>query len=176
MFSLGRAAEVNTCPCSTLRRFPLHLTFFNMVAPTFGFSVGDFIAGTKLLASILGAFKSAGGASSKYSSEVAFLLSLASTVQQLEDHLERHQNDDTSKGIVKLLQLIEKPLIEFKIFLDKYTETLDAAGKDYESRFRKAQKTISYTLKDLSGKVEKLRREIEQPLNAINTLLSLHLM
>ena len=147
-----------------------------MVAPTFGFSVGDFIAGTKLLANILGAFKSAGGASSKYSSEVAFLVSLASTIQQLEDYLERHQSDDTSKGIVKLLQLIDKPLAEFKIFLDKYTEALDAAGKDHESRFRKAHKTISFTLKDLSGKVEKLRRDIEQPLSAINTLLSLQVM
>jgi hypothetical protein len=77
---------------------------------------------------------------------------------------------------VKLLQLIDKPLAEFKTFLDKYTEALDAAGKGHESRFRKAQKTISFTLKDLSGKVERLRRDTEQPLCAISKLLWLQVM
>jgi hypothetical protein len=55
-----------------------------MVAPTFGFSVGDFIAGGQLLVKVISAFKEAGGASSKYASEVPFLNRLKSTLDHLE--------------------------------------------------------------------------------------------
>jgi hypothetical protein len=44
-----------------------------MVAPGFGFSLGDFITGGQALIQVINAFKEVGGASSKYTAEVSFL-------------------------------------------------------------------------------------------------------
>jgi hypothetical protein len=148
-----------------------------MVAPGFGFSVGDFIAGGKVLIEVITAFKEAGGASSKYASELAFLNSLKSTL----DHLERFvsstsssQSSDLSQDISKLLQGIREPWEEFKKFLDKFEPSLGASSS--RSKLAKAPRTIQYTVKDISGQVEKFRQHTEQPLQAVNSLLSLHVM
>ncbi|PMD66546.1 uncharacterized protein K444DRAFT_120472 [Hyaloscypha bicolor E] len=148
-----------------------------MVAPVFGFSVGDFIAGGQILIETVKAFKEAGGASSKYASELSFLNSLKSTF----DHLERFasstsspQSNDLLQDISKLLQDIREPWQEFRTFLDKYEPSLGASSS--RSKVAKARRTIQYTLKDISGKVEKLRRQTENPLQAINSLLSLHVI
>lgn len=85
-----------------------------MTAPVFGFSVGDFIAGGQILVQVIGAFKDAGGASSKYAAEMSFLNSLKSTL----DHLERFasstnansaETDGLPQDISKLLQEIHEP-------------------------------------------------------------------
>jgi hypothetical protein len=148
-----------------------------MVAPGYGFSLGEFIAGGQFLVEIIGAFKEAGGASTKYALEVSFLNSLRSTL----DHLERFvsssstcEADELPEAVSKQLQEIREPWKEFKKFLDKFEPSLGASTK--RSRFSKANRTIQYTLEDISGKVSKLRRRIEQPLQAINSLLSLHVM
>jgi uncharacterized protein YoxC len=148
-----------------------------MVAPGFGFSVGDFIAGGQILIQVINAFKEAGGASSKYASEVSFLTSLKLTI----DHLERFvsktsssQSNDLPQDVSKLLQDIREPWEDFKMFLDKYEPSLGSSSS--RSKLAKAPRTIQYTVKDISGKVEKLRRQTEQPLQAVNSLLSLHVM
>ncbi|KAF2273062.1 uncharacterized protein EI97DRAFT_482656 [Westerdykella ornata] len=146
-----------------------------MVAPAFGFSVGDFIAGTKLLVNVFSAFKETGGASAKYASEVAFLNSLTSTLQHLEKQIGASSaQDDISRDLSKLAQLIREPLEVFKVFLDKYEASLGESST--RSSLSKAPKTIKYTVKELSGKVDKLRRQVEQPLQAVNSLLSLQVI
>jgi hypothetical protein len=146
-----------------------------MVAPPFGFSVGDFIAGGQLLVKVISAFKEAGGASSKYASEVSFLNSLKSTLDHLEQYLgNTSHSNHLFPDISKLLQEIREPWEDFKGFLDKYEPSLGVSSS--RSKLGKAPRTIQYTLKDISGKVEKLRRQTQEPLQAVNSLLSLHVM
>jgi hypothetical protein len=145
-----------------------------MVVPGFGLSARDFITGTTLLVNLLGGFKEKGGASAKYASESSFLTSLVATLQHLEDYVATDPQDAVSQDIVKLLKIVEGPLNEFKSFLDKYQSSL---GQDSTvSSIRKSKATTSFTINDISGKVDKLRRQIEQPLEAVNSLLSLQLM
>jgi hypothetical protein len=148
-----------------------------MAAPGFGFSIGDFIAGGQILIQVIKAFKEAGGASSKYAAEVSFLNSLKATLDHLERFVSRadsSQSNDLPQDISKLLQDIRDPWQEFKTFLDKYEPSLGASSS--KSKLAKAPRTIQYTVKDISGKVEKLRNQTEQPLQAVNSLLSLHVM
>jgi hypothetical protein len=84
------------------------------------------------------------------------------------------QSNDLPQDISKLLQDIREPWEEFKKFLDKYEPSLGASSS--RSRLARAPRTIQYTVKDISGKVEKLRLQTEQPLQAVNSLLSLHVM
>jgi hypothetical protein len=150
-----------------------------MVVPAFGFSVGDFIAGGQILVQVIGAFKEAGGASSKYATEVSFLNSLKSTLEHLERFVDgtrgsSSQASEMPRDISKLLQGIREPWEEFKKVLDKYEPSLGASSS--RSKLARAPRTIQFTVKDISGKVEKLRRQTEEPLQAINSLLSLQVM
>ncbi|KAF2731935.1 hypothetical protein EJ04DRAFT_358462 [Polyplosphaeria fusca] len=142
-----------------------------MVAPAFGFSVGDFIAGTKIAIDILGAFKEAGGASSKYASEVMFLECLSATMKQIEEYFSKTFDVGARDTFTALLKLIDGPIMEFKIFLDNYHTSL--SRNSTKSRFGKAPKIVTYTLRSLAGRVENLRVRICQPLLAINSALSL---
>ncbi|KAL2831483.1 hypothetical protein BDW59DRAFT_157909 [Aspergillus cavernicola] len=120
-----------------------------MVAPGFGFSVGDFIAGSKLLISVFSAFKESGGA-------------------------RINSQNSPSQGIEDLLKVIRGPLDEFKVFLDKYEPSLSESST--KSTLGKAPRTIRYAVNDISGKVQALKTQIEQPLQAVNSLLSLHII
>ncbi|KAL5406818.1 hypothetical protein PMIN04_011923 [Paraphaeosphaeria minitans] len=142
-----------------------------MVAVPFGFSIGDFIAGTKLLIDVFGAFKETSGASSKYASDTTFLHSLTSTLQHLDDYVKPYPQNALSSSISSLLDTVRGPLDDFKTFLDKYEASLGKVST--KSKLGKVPKTVTYTLKDISGKIAKLRQQVEQPLQAINSLLSL---
>jgi hypothetical protein len=148
-----------------------------MAAPGFGFSVGDFIAGAQILVRVIDAFKEAGGASSKYAKQVSFLQGFKATLEHLERHIRSSSPSDLSDDISKLLDNIQTPWNEFKSFLEKYDRALaQTANKSAKPNFRKIPQVIQFTLNDLSGKVEKLRREIQEPLAAVNSLLILHLV
>jgi hypothetical protein len=145
-----------------------------MVVPAFGFSVGDFTNGIQVLIQVFNGFKEVGGASTKYASETAFLSGLSSTLEQLEKHVATVTQDDISEDILKLVNVIKGPLEEFKKFLEKYKASLETTST--KSKISKAPKTVEYTVNTLSGKVERLRRQIDQPLQAVNSLLSLQVM
>ncbi|KAL4932169.1 uncharacterized protein BDV17DRAFT_288245 [Aspergillus undulatus] len=145
-----------------------------MVSPAFGFSVGDFITGTKLLIDLFNAFKEAGGASSKYTAEVSFLNSLNATLGHLETYAGNNSQNDLSQSVNDLIKVMRGPLDIFKEFLDKYASSLSESST--KSALGKAPRTVRYTVKDISGKVQGLRTQIEQPLQAVNTLLSLRII
>lgn len=145
-----------------------------MVAPAFGFSVGDFIAATKLLIEVINSFKESGGAADKFASETAFLTSLVSTVGHVNDYMLGTPPNDIATDIAKLTALMKKPLSEFKKFLDKHEAAL--GKRPTKSALGKVKLTMNFTMKDVSGKIEKLRRQVEQPLQAVNTLLALQVL
>ncbi|KAJ4350442.1 uncharacterized protein N0V89_009063 [Didymosphaeria variabile] len=123
---------------------------------------------------MLDSFKDSGGASSKFASEAAFLSSLVSTVKHLSDYIQTTPQDDIAEDVAKLVDVIKEPLSEFKQFLDKHEAAL---GKQpTKSGLGKIKSTIKYTIKDASGKIEKLRIQVEQPLQAVNSLLALQVL
>lgn len=145
------------------------------MVPAFGFSVGDFVAGTKVIINVFRAFKETGGASTKYTREVAFLEGLNKTLEHLKELVENPSDDyDLAKDVSKQIKGIQGPLNEFHAFLDTYEGAL---GEPSTSKgLKKSSKMFKYTLKDMSGKVERLRVQIDQPLQAISLLLSLRAM
>lgn len=145
-----------------------------MVTPAFGFSVGDFIAGTKLLVNVYNSFKETGGASSRFASQSAFLMSLTSTVDRLNEYIQNTPQNEISEDISKLVNVIKDPLNDFKKLLDKHEAVL--GKQSTKSGVEKIGPTLKFVLKELSGKTEDLRRQVEQPLQAINSLLVLQIM
>ncbi|KAL1605950.1 hypothetical protein SLS59_003073 [Nothophoma quercina] len=143
-----------------------------MVTPAFGFSFGDFIAGIKLIIDIYDAFQETDGAKSKYAALVSFLHSLTATLTQLESFMASAPASDEAQGITTLLQSVKGPLKDFADFLNKYKDSLQANST--QSKLGKAKKTISFKIKDITGKVEGLRERVEQPLQTIHLLLSMH--
>ena len=142
-----------------------------MVTSAFGFSVGDFIAGTKLVVDVLGAFKEAGGASSKYAAEALFLENLIATIKNVQDYQNKTPDEELPKDILKLTKHVDKPLTEFSAFLDKYKASLGKTST--KSTAGKAAKIVIYTIKNICGKVKDLRQQVEQSLQAVNCLLAL---
>lgn len=149
-----------------------------MVVPAFGFSVGDFISGTSLLIDVLSAFRSADGASSDYASDVSFLASLTTTLSRVEEHTQKYSHEETTRDIVKLVTLSQRPLTHFKVFLDKYKTSLGTVcvGKGPKRFARKGMGVVRYTLAQISDEVGKLRERVEHPLGQINVLLSLQIL
>jgi hypothetical protein len=147
-----------------------------MALPGFGFSVGDFIAGAQVLARVIDAFKEAGGASSKYVSQVSFLQGFKITLEHIEGHVRASSPSDLSDDISKLLSDIRGPWNESKNFLKKYDDALGQTVNKPIKVIRKFPRVIRFTMSDMSSKVDTLRQEIQQPLAAINSLLLLHVM
>lgn len=142
--------------------------------PAFGFSVGDIIAGVKLLTQVISAFKETGGAKTAYGAELSFVTGLKATFEQLKKFVDRDPNGELPRDINKLLETISKPWQDFKDFLQDYEASLGEAST--QSKLRKTPRTVQYTIKVISGKIDKLRQQISQPLQAINALLALQIM
>lgn len=145
-----------------------------MVAPAFGFSIGDFITGIKLLIDVCSAVKEADGVTCKYATEVAFLNSLTSTLTLLENFAITNSTSEEVLDLTTLLQSVQAPLKDFANFLEKYKTSLGTSST--KSKFRKAPKIISYTVDNVTGKVGKLKGQIDQPIQTIQLLLLLHIL
>ncbi|KAL4912119.1 hypothetical protein BDW62DRAFT_206789 [Aspergillus aurantiobrunneus] len=148
-----------------------------MASPAFGFSVGDFIAGTRLLVQIIDAFKNADGASSKYAAQVSFLHSFKATLEHLARHIQKTPQCELSEDIASLLGDISVPWAAFKTFLAKHERALgQIANKSGTDKLRRIPRVVQFTMNEISGKVDKLRTEIQQPLAAVNSLLLLQVI
>jgi hypothetical protein len=145
-----------------------------MPVPAFGFSVGDFVIGIKVLNDVRKAFQDAHGASSIWQGEILYLGLLVSTLKQLQLHATSTPNSAASSLIAKLLQLIDGPLEDLQQTLEKYRAALRPLSTT--SKITIGQKTVSFTLKGIAGKVKLLRVQIEQPQHQVELLLSLQQM
>jgi hypothetical protein len=156
-----------------------------MPSPVFGWADSEVTSGINTIVKIIKSLKSA---SSKYSSELAFLNGFKATFEHLENHLIKSNEQEQQSGdeginkltndIARILKDIRKPWMEFQQFLEKYEDAFgeQATIKTTKSKLKQVPKMIQYTVEDLSGKVEQLRTRIEQPLQAVNSLLSLKII
>lgn len=145
-----------------------------MVPPSFGFSVGDFIPGARILIGVIEILKEAGGASSRYTSQVLFLNNFKSTLGNLDKYVRDTPQDELSQEIAKLLADIRGPWDKFQKFLNKYDSAVSPASTKWN--LGKTPRKLQYVLKEVLGEIEKLHRQIEQPLMAVNSLLLLRVL
>jgi hypothetical protein len=96
------------------------------------------------------------------------------TLEHLEKYVSNASQDESSQDITNLLQHIRGPWNEFKQYIDKYEKSMGKSTT--KSKLGKAPRTILWAVNGISENMEKLRRRIEQPLQAVNSLLSLHVM
>lgn len=132
-------------------------------------SAGDLITGVGALVKVVKAFKAVGGASDKYESRLAFIEGLQKTFERLRQ-LINDENDNVPQDIEALLAQLDKPWKEFRKFLEKYDTRLDEASNP--SKTKHAAGIISWTAKELSGKVEELEHAIAVPLKSLEVCLT----
>jgi len=147
-----------------------------MVVP-FGFSVGDFIAGTSTLIECFRAFKAGGGAAENYEEAVTFLQGMQATLIWTETYVEKHPDGTYTTQISDQIARIEKPWKSLEKFLSKFEKgigkTSSAANPDVRRHFRKVFSTLNWTLKDLAGEVSKLKDAVAKYLHTLNSFLLL---
>lgn len=143
-----------------------------MVSPTFGFSVGDFIAAIHVLNTIRQSLKDVGGSAEEYQQTIRRLDSLVQVLKELQSLREHPESLDSNHVIWQTAQSCQVQLQEFCNSQRKYSKTL-AAGQDlkwsFNGAFKKAQWALS-TRKD----VEKLWLAIRPDIDTLSLSLAVH--
>lgn len=153
-----------------------HLIFI-MVSPGFGWSAGDIVASIHIIIKICQAFKEAGGATSQYKDNIAFLEGFNITLSRLDSCIGRNPDSEYAAEISEWLKLVNAPYSKFEKFLLEFKPALGSASTF--SKFRKVPKKIKWAWKELSAvssKVAELKREVCDPLMLLDTLLQMQSM
>ena len=143
-----------------------------MVLPAFGWSVSDIAGAIRVTVKLCKAFK--GGAGEKYQECFNFLESFKTTFEHLTRYAEEEATDRYAATISNQAKQLEQPWRRFETFVAEYEASL---GKDVrKNRFIKSPKVAAWTWKEMSGEIQKLKTSVIQPLEIINTVLSLQTM
>jgi hypothetical protein len=142
----------------------------DMVVPTFGFSVGDFIAVIDLVQKVGKALHGQNGASAEYQR----LIQNIQTLRLIFQHLECLNLDETNRSLVNAIQAQAhesvKPLNEFLKNVAKYEKRLGQAptGGGLLGGVRKAQWAV--TIRD---ELSKLQSIINLEVEKMNLLMGI---
>ena len=143
--------------------------------PTFGFSIGDFIAAIELAIEVYKACRETGGAQSKSELTLVELRAYITLLQRLQG-----SQNEASKEINGLVSSCQIPVQEFCAKLERKWERCNASAisKNPTKNTLRAMKVfwrkVDWALFD-AKEVERLRTQIAQPLSAIGRLLDLEL-
>ncbi|CAI6319690.1 unnamed protein product [Periconia digitata] len=141
-----------------------------MVAPGFGFSVGDFIAAIELCRKITRALEPIGGASSSFQMLILELSSLENTLQRLAA-LEPNESNIHHVNAIRCMALACRlPLRQFLEKVESYGASLGSYASHF---FRAAGKKVKWALL-LEDQTDKLRAVLSAKVVSINMLLALH--
>src|ERR1700710_116722 len=91
---------------------------------TFGWSVGDIVAGIRITVKVCEAFKESGGAASKYKQTVDFLDNLELTLEYLKTYINGNPTDIHASSISDQAEKIKGPLKHFQESIEKYEKSL----------------------------------------------------
>ncbi|KFY46507.1 hypothetical protein V495_02433 [Pseudogymnoascus sp. VKM F-4514 (FW-929)] len=134
---------------------------------SFGWSVGDLIAGLEVAIRIANALQDAGGAAEKYRQTTTYLLSLSTVLHQL------HPPPPGLLAIGPDVQSVHSSLQAFHSKLSaKFEKSLGSASSDWVARIRSSPKKIEYAL-FMEKQVEALRIKLDVPLKAISLALGI---
>lgn len=139
----------------------------------FGWSAGDLAAAGKLTWKVVRAFREAGGASEKYKHEVQFLQGFQRTLELLQRYVESNTEDTFAPEIGEQSKRIQAHWEKFAVYLKEYDRFL--SDKASANAFGRGLSIVKYTLKDLAGQVDKLKKAATEPLSSINMLLGMQI-
>ncbi|KAF2807097.1 uncharacterized protein BDZ99DRAFT_465029 [Mytilinidion resinicola] len=105
---------------------------------------------------------------------IDFLEGLKLTLEHLKSYVDGNTTDSRASSISDQIEKIKTPFKAFQETVEKYEKSLGEAST--RGRFERVSTTIKWALKEISGDVEKLKVAIMQPIQIINTLLSLQLL
>jgi hypothetical protein len=134
----------------------------------FGFSVGDFIAGLELVATVIDALRESGDSSRRYRELISELYSLETALLQVK-RLELHPSQNAEKiALHSAASQCQRTISEFWQTVQKYHPSLGKSGnrtlKDQWMKIRWA------LLKE--DEVEKFKADLRGHTGSINLLLS----
>ncbi|KFY16115.1 hypothetical protein V492_01563 [Pseudogymnoascus sp. VKM F-4246] len=134
---------------------------------SFGWSVGDLIAGLEVAIRIASALQDAGGAAEKYRQTTTYLLSLSTVLYQL------HPPPPGLLAIAPDVQSVHSALQAFHSKLSaKFEKSLGRTPSDWVTRVRTSPRKVEYAL-FMEKQVEALRVKLDVPLKAINLALGI---
>ena len=144
-----------------------------MVVPTFGFSVGDFIAGINIAVDVIKACKDTGGASSQYKRVIVEFEAYLALLRKLQD-----ANVPTTAEINRLASSCERPVQQFVTKIEKYRRSLTKPVSSHDSVHDTARHLRTFPRKAqwatvAKKSVEELRLGIGPQLSAIGLLIEL---
>jgi hypothetical protein len=138
---------------------------------SFGFSVGDFITISKLIAEITGGLKDAGGAKSEYQELLRALKSLEAALRRL-DHLQSSVPTPTNLDSIKYTALsCRRPLEEFLAEIRGYDKSLGLWAK--ERAVKGTVDKLRWTFQP-HHRIASLQACLEIHVGAINIMLAKH--
>ncbi|KAF2492873.1 hypothetical protein BU16DRAFT_583936 [Lophium mytilinum] len=140
----------------------------------FGWSAGDIVAGIRVTVKICEAFKESGGAASKYKQTVDFLDGFKLTLEHLKTYIDGNPADSHASSISDQIEKIKVHFESFQNAIEKYEKALGEASTT--GLVKKVSRKMRWTLKEMSGDVDNLKAAVMQPLQIINTLLSLQML
>ena len=144
-----------------------------MVAPAFGFSVGDFITGIEAAIDVIKACRETGGAVSQYGQTLAEFQAYLSTFRRLQD-----PQVATTAEIISIARNCEGPIQRFMKKVEKYQDSLTTTGTSTGGGLvhsvRKFPRKAQWAVR-ASKEIEKLRAGLGPPLSTIGLLLDLEL-
>jgi hypothetical protein len=156
--------------------FHLHntyvLTSFSMVAPAFGFSVGDFVSAIQLIGKVNKALKDTGGAEDDFRSLFLELSQLQIVLEQLRDLPESSSPSQSHLNAVKGMALaVQIPLREFLEEIDKFKIAF-GNPKGHFIQLRQAGRKTQWAV-TMQDKVTKIRGILTMKIVTISVLLAL---
>ncbi|KFY06082.1 hypothetical protein V491_08869 [Pseudogymnoascus sp. VKM F-3775] len=134
---------------------------------SFGWSVGDIIAGLEVAIRIASALQDSGGAAEKYRQTTTYLLSLSTVIHQL------HPPPPGLLAIAPDVQSVHSALQAFHSKLSaKFEKSLGQNPSGWVARVRTSPRKVEYAL-FMEKQVEALRVKLDVPLKAINLALGI---
>jgi len=142
-----------------------------MVAPAFGFSIGDFIAAIHLVKKISIALKDSGGAADEYRSLYTELQQLQLVLEELRD-LPTSSNASLNhyNAVRGMAYQVQVPLKAFVTKMRAYYEMLGPQADVTDWRFSKRK--IQYAL-SMKNDVKEMRAAVTMKIVSVTLLLAL---
>jgi hypothetical protein len=142
-----------------------------MAAPTFGFSVGDFVAAIHLVKKISVALKDSGGAADEYRSLHTELQQLQLVLEQLRDLPTSSTNSLNHYNAVRgMAYEVQVPLKAFVTKMKAYYERLGPSADITE--WRSSKQKIQFAI-SMKNDVREMRAAITMKIVSVSLLLAL---
>ena len=141
---------------------------------SFGASPADIVALVNLTYKLCKAFKLSGGAAEQYQAATTYMQTLKACLSKLESVSEtfgENVENQVLKGQLKIARVEWSSLEEY---LARYDGCFEASTSRWQPK--RICKTAEWTIKELEGRVEKLKSAVFQSLSLVTLMLLAHHM